>query len=474
MLVATENFEFTDSLGDRDTIKAGVTHCAADAEVVQRHPDRFKSAKSRAAQVRTAEQAWHREALERAGRNIGRGPLPANAEPGDGHWGNERRVSSGGNPHTAQGAQDLAYRAIEARSQEFKAPEGDRLWDLIGNDRHGIDSRYLAAATSPEYESAFFKLLADPVTGHLRHTPAEVEAMRAAVAVVAERAITLGGGGATEFPVPTVIDPTVMISSAGAVSPLRELATVQTIGTLDWKGVSSDGVSAAFAAELTEVGDGTPTLVQPTITTQRAHSYVPFSIEASQDAASLQSELGRLFQDAKNALESEKFLTGTGTDEPQGLLVGATNVVETAAADAYALADAYSMQEALPPRFQPNAAWLGSNAIRNATRRFVASGDTTEPQIFVGDSLLNRPFREASDMDTTVVAGNQVLVYGDLRAGYRIIDRIGLSIELVPLVLGANRRPIGARALYAYWRVGAGVVVDNAIRVLEVAAAGSG
>ena len=43
-----------------------------------------------------------------------------------------------------------------------------------------------------------------------------------------------------------------------------------------------------------------------------------------------------------------------------------------------------------------------------------------------------------------------------------------MTIEPVPLVMGANRRPTGLRAIYAYYWVGAGVVVDNAIRLLKM------
>jgi hypothetical protein len=40
-----------------------------------------------------------------------------------------------------------------------------------------------------------------------------------------------------------------------------------------------------------------------------------------------------------------------------------------------------------------------------------------------------------------------------------------MSVELVPLVMGATRRPIGARALYAWWRTTGGIVAQSAIKV---------
>jgi HK97 family phage major capsid protein len=60
-----------------------------------------------------------------------------------------------------------------------------------------------------------------------------------------------------------------------------------------------------------------------------------------------------------------------------------------------------------------------------------------------------------------------VAVYGNIRDAYSIIDRVGFRVELIPhLFSPSNNRPTGQRGLYAYWRVGAGVVNPNAARVL--------
>jgi predicted phage gp36 major capsid-like protein len=56
-----------------------------------------------------------------------------------------------------------------------------------------------------------------------------------------------------------------------------------------------------------------------------------------------------------------------------------------------------------------------------------------------------------------------VLKYGDFRAGFTIVDHVGMTIELVPHVMGANRRPTGKRGLYAYWRNSSEVVNEAAI-----------
>ena len=87
-------------------------------------------------------------------------------------------------------------------------------------------------------------------------------------------------------------------------------------------GVASDGITAAFETEATEVADGAPTLEQPVVNLEKAHVFVPFSIEVGQDWATLQSELARLFADAKDVLEADKFTNGTAAPEPVGLITG--------------------------------------------------------------------------------------------------------------------------------------------------------
>jgi HK97 family phage major capsid protein len=366
-------------------------------------------------------------------------------------------------------AREAAYRVIEERSADLSPAAGDRLVDLVRRDRMGADARYIAAVASPDYESAFATMLAYPSDAHLRFSGDEVKAVRHVHEATIARDMLVGVGGQGGFAVPFALDPSIILASDGALNPIRGLATVSTIATSEWRGVSSTGVTAAFAAEAAEASDNAPALLQPTIKPERAQMWVPFSIELGMDWPGLAAELGGLFADARDVLEASKFLTGDGSDEPEGLLVGATTTVETAGSGALAAGDVYSLQEALPARFQPRASFLSSLAIANDLyRAWNPTGE--EPPLFneARDRLLGKPWYEVSGMDVSPSAGDLVLVYGDLRAGYRIVDRIGLTVELVPHLMGANRMPTGQRGLYAYFRVGAGVVAPNAIRVLEV------
>jgi predicted phage gp36 major capsid-like protein len=257
--------------------------------------------------------------------------------------------------------------------------------------------------------------------------------------------------GSGLLPLPATIDPRVTLISDGALNPIRQLATVTTITTSEWHGVNSAGMTAAFSAEATEVADGTPTLVQPIIKAEKGQTYAEFSIEAGLDWASLADEMTRLISDAKDVLEADRFISGTGTNQPEGLVAGlaASSIITAAGTASFAVADVYKMQNSLPARFSPRARWLSSLTIGNLSWQFVAAGSTTAARIWddARTSLLGKPWSEVSTMSTVLTTGALNLLYGDIASAYKTVDRIGLSVELVPLVMGASRRPTGTRGL---------------------------
>jgi HK97 family phage major capsid protein len=383
--------------------------------------------------------------------------------------------------HVAEG-REAGLRAIDAQASVLTSRAGDRLEKAVRSDGSGVGGRYLEAVADPAYNSAFGKMLADPQSGHLRFTPAEVEAVRVASAAEAQRNLNVTTGSAGQFAIPFALDPSIIMTNTGVLNPIRDLARIETIvGATTWKGVASDGVVAAFGAEGAVANDASPTLVQPTITVQKAFCFVPFTIEASQDWGGLQDELVRLMNDAKNVLEATKFLLGTGTNEPGGILnIGSTGGltttqrVQTAVSATYAVGDPWLLKAQLPPRFIPATTYAAGPAIWDKTYRFVAQGSTTEPRQFAdgdrGGDFLGAPKSEMSTFVTTTTTASRIMVAGDFKTGYRIVDRVGGTAELIPHLFGSaqGNLPTGMRGLYYYWRVGGGVVAPNALRYLEV------
>ena len=370
-----------------------------------------------------------------------------------------------------------------AREGVASTSAADRLSALIDQDDLGLDALYLRAASSPAYERAFGKLLAHGPAAAMRMDQDEqasvqqmfrVQAMRASVGGYAASGLSTGTGASGGFAVPTSLDPTVLATSDGVVNPLRALARVVTITASNvYKGVSSAGISAAFSEEGAEVDESVPELKQPTIYPERAVAFIPFSIEVQQDWGSMTSELSRMLGDARDVLEAEQFLTGGGHDggtpQPEGLLTGATLTVDTAGTAAIDVDDLYKVSQTVPPRFQPRSQWLGSNTVRNLTRRLVASADATNAQIWSADEqlLLGRSFNEVSTMSTTTTSGDLPLVYGSVGEAFTIVDRVGMTLELIPHLF-SDGKPTGRRGLFAMWRTSSAVVRPTALRVLKI------
>lgn len=70
----------------------------------------------------------------------------------------------------------------------------------------------------------------------------------------------------------------------------------------------------------------------------------------------------------------------------------------------------------------------------------------------------------AMDGALTGAAADYALLSGDL-SQYAIVDRVGTTIEVIPQLFGASRRPTGQRGFLMHWRVGADALVPDAFRV---------
>ena len=372
---------------------------------------------------------------------------------------------------------DPSVEGTELRSRAMRVVEGLRpahpdvtreeaqanVETLLSKDSEdGKFARYLLAVGSPTYKRAFGKALAGEMLSREEHTAIES-------AKHAERALSLTGASGG-FAVPFELDPTILNTSNGVVNPIRELARVIQITVDEWRGVTSTGITATYEAEATETTDNAPTLVQPTVSTEKAQAFVPFSIEIGQDWPSLQSQMAELLQDAKDTLEAGKFISGTGTNEPFGVITGTSNTVNAAAGQTFTLANLYSLIAALPPRYRARGAFVGDLQILNRIRQFDTVGSSAaiwQDSLQAGTPavLLGKPVYEASEMADAPSTGAKFLLFGDF-SRYLIVDRVGLSVEVIPHLMGANRRPTGQRGLYAYWRNGAKVLDANAFRAL--------
>ncbi len=343
-------------------------------------------------------------------------------------------------------------------SKEDAQTNAERLLNEI--DKKGdLALRYLETG-SPDYMRAFGKVLAGtPLTD--RETRALSTSNEA--------------GG---YAIPFTLDPSVIHTSSHSVNPWRAISRVVQVTGDNWQGISSAGVSARYTTEASEAEDNSPAFKQPSIHPERADCFIPYSVELGQDWGGLQSELTLMIQEAKDDLEATKFAFGDGTGEPKGVLIGGTATVTTAGTATVAVGDLYKAEESLAPRHRPNAQWVANRSIYNRVRQFDTQGGanlwTENLKVGLannvptpgntGYNLIGYQANECSAMGTTVAGGGTVAVLGNF-SRFVIVDRIGMSVELVPHLFGtANNRPTGERGLFAVWRNSSDVTDPLAFR----------
>jgi HK97 family phage major capsid protein len=369
------------------------------------------------------------------------------------------------NPLTAtQGEYErLAMAAITRFAGDHPA-SADRLDRVIRAEALPVNARYIAAVGSDAYLAAWTAVIGSPDTAALELDPAERAALREAR--LASRALNMYALGTDAvdpgWPLPMQVDPTLIITGPGAADPLRQLATVRTIVGRRLTVVTGASVTAAYGAEGTDVVEALPDPTPVEIKAERGAAFLRLTFELLGDLVGAIAEIGRIFDDAKTNLEAEKFAIGSGVDEPEGIFAGLTPFAGMAADPT----DLRAVQGDLGPRYQGNARWLMNLDEANLISTFVASADPIEPQIFDAQGrLLRKPVDEVS------FAPNGDLIYGDVRAGFTIVDRLGASIEPT----GAHFNPVtgvpsGSRGFLLLWRSGSKVVDAEALRLL---AAGS-
>jgi HK97 family phage major capsid protein len=380
---------------------------------------------------------------------------------------------------TGTATRDAALRTIEAAVRSSLLPDhaAEKATALVETGNLGqreVAARWVDATGDPQYLGAFSKLVGDPTRGHLLWTAQEQAAYQRVAHFQAERAMSLtdSAGG---FMVPFTLDPSIILSSNGSINPLRRISRVVQTATDSWNGVSSAGVTAEWLTEATQAADASPTLAQPSVPLHKGSAFVPYSFEVGMNAVGFVAELSRLLTDGADQLQATAYTTGTGSDQPTGIitaLAGGSSVVSGGGSEAYAVGDPVLVQNALPPRFQDRAQWCANLAIINATAAFeTTAGALRYPEV-ANDRLLRKPLNELSNMDGAIdaaaTATNHVLLYGDF-SNFVIADGIGTTIELIPNLVGDNHRPTGQRGLFMWFRTGSDSVNDAAFRVLNVA-----
>jgi len=370
---------------------------------------------------------------------------------------------------------DNALRAIEQHrfpgspSREAAQDAVTRLLDQVSDDKYGELPRRILATGSPAYARVFGHALQAGNPGALGSEDSRILAL-------GESPDTAGG-----YAVPFQLDPTLVLTSSGGVSPLRDISRVEKIVGKEYDLVTTGSVTAHRVAEAAPAVDDSPTLAQPTIRANRVQAFIPFSVELEGDWTALQAEMLRLLADAKALEEADSggattgFVLGTGTAPQAGGIITTMPVgqqVTSGTVATFALADIFKIKNAVGNRFRPRGQWCASSTIYDLCRQFgtsIANIWAESLQAGVPSKLIGYPVNEVSAMAVVTTTGAFPLLFGDF-SNYLIVDRVGMNMELVPTLFGAaqGQFPTGRGGYFAWWRNNAVILNANAFRLLKI------
>jgi HK97 family phage major capsid protein len=269
----------------------------------------------------------------------------------------------------------------------------------------------------------------------------------------------------------------VILTSDGSFNQARNHFRQVVATGNQWDGVSTTEASWSVDAEAAEVSDDATTFANPTVDLYKISGFIPISIEALQDEANVTNEIGRILAMGKDTLESQLFMTGTGSSQHTGVITGVDAVtasrVASTTADTFGLEDVYLMDQALPARYRARAGWFAHRYTHNLIRQFDTAGGAglwaDNLREGVPSTLLSRPAYEAEAMASTITAAadNLLLLYAESES-FVIADRVGMTVEPIQHLVGSNQRPTGQRGFYAYARSGSNVVNAGGARILRV------
>lgn len=292
-------------------------------------------------------------------------------------------------------------------------------------------------------------------------------------------------GSAGGFALPEEIERTIARLSVDT-SPIRQIATVRTVSTPDYKELFDvNGASFEWVGETgTRNQTTTPDLAEVAPTFGMA-SCRPRASEESLDDLFFDVEgwLGVSAGEALGQGEGVAFISGNGTNRPTGILAGPTPVLTADATRAFGTLQCIvsgqasalpttldrfiDMITALRARYRTNARWLTSRGVVGELRKYKDSDGRYiwQPSLQAGqpDMFMGYPITEAEDMPA-VGAGAFPIAFGDFREGYLICDRVGLRVTRDDITVP------GFVQWYIRRRVGGRLRNTQAIKLMRISA----
>jgi HK97 family phage major capsid protein len=255
-------------------------------------------------------------------------------------------------------------------------------------------------------------------------------------------------------------------------SPVRSVARVLPTGSpaVTWP-KRTGGMTASWVGEVSDRPETTVTFGAHTYSVREIAAYVDVSNAMLEDSTfDVPSLLNFEFAEEFGVKEGAAFVNGTGVVSPSGFMQD-SSLSYTAGGSASAVTSdgLIDLYHAIKSAYRGNAVF-GMNSTTLAAIRKLKDGNGNYMVAMAGmnnapvTSILGRPVLEMPDMPD-IGSNTYPIIFGDFIQGYRIFDRVSISILRDPYSQATN----GMTRFHGRRRVGAGVGKPEAIRKLKIA-----
>lgn len=255
-------------------------------------------------------------------------------------------------------------------------------------------------------------------------------------------------------------------------SPVRSAARVATTSAgAVLLPKRTGGMTAQWVGETGSRPETNVTFGQNRYPVAELAAYIDVSNAMLEDSAfDVAAELAFEFAEEFGKAEGTAFVNGAGPLQPAGFMQDAgVNFTVSGHASQVTADGLIQIFHDLPSAYRANGVWMMNSTTLGIVRKLK---DGTSGQYLLltqgignapATTLLGRPVVEAPDMPD-VGAGNFPIAFGDFRQGYRVFDRVNLSILRDPYSQATN----GMTRFHGRRRVAGGVAKAEALRKLKI------
>lgn len=280
-----------------------------------------------------------------------------------------------------------------------------------------------------------------------------------------------------------------IVSRIFQISPLRQLASVQSIGSDALEGISDPNeVGGGWVSELGDRNEtDTSDLGKYRIPVHEVYAMPVCTQKVLDDSAiNLEDYVSRKVANKLGRLESEAFATGNGVGRPRGYTTYTTEATHDESRSWGVLEHVVSgtngsfgtdpnganklidLVHTVKPEYRRNAVFTMNRTTLGQVRK-LKDGDTPGRYVFIESAnanmpgtLLGYPIVEDPFMPDYSTTGALAIAFGDFSETYQICDRIGIRM------IRDNVTTKGRVKFYTWARVGGDVIGWDSLKFLKM------